>query len=229
MKNWIVIGSLIFLAVNFIACKEDDVETDTVIESDFQKDVNGWSAGYALYKDANKDSVKFVSGRNKLESPLDTTHYGFKVQGRNDEDSLFLYAKKKVSGLNSSKTYLLYFSVDLASSYPDTANGAGRLGNLKVGASANEPKEVRDTVTKYNRATIGKGLWNVDGNEMGILGNLSNTATTSGYKLIGYNNNAKPVAIKPNAQGEIWLCVGADTRFKGTTTVFFDRIKVTIR
>lgn len=227
MKNWIVIGSLIVLASNFIACKDDDVETDTVIESDFQQDVNGWVGGYALYKDANKDSVKFVNGRDKLVSPLDTTHYGFKVAGRNDEDSLFLYAKKKVSGLNSSKTYLVYFSIDLASSSPDIANSAGRLGNLKVGASVDEPKALASA--GYNDITIKKGLWNVDGKEMVILGNLSNTATTAGYKLIGYNNNAKPVTIKPNAQGEIWLCVGADTRFKGTTTVFFDRIKVTIR
>lgn len=229
MKKWMVWGSLVLLTANFFACKEDDVETDTVIESNFEQDVNGWSGGYALFKDSNKDSVKFVSGRNKLVSPLDTTKYGFKVEGRNDEDSLFLYAKKKVSGLNSSRTYLVYYSVDLASSYPDTANSAGRMGNLKVGASADEPKAVRDTVTSYSRLAIKKGLWNVDGKEMVLLGNLSNTATTSGYKLIGYNNNAKPLEVKPNAQGEIWLSVGADTRFKGTTTVFFDRIKVTIR
>lgn len=229
MKNWMVWGSIVLLTANLFACKEDEVETDTVIESNFQQDLNGWLGDYALYQDANKDSVRFVSGRNRLVSPLDTTNYGFKVEGRNDEDSLFLYAKKKVSGLNSSRTYLVYYSVDLSSSYPDTANSPGRMGSLKVGASVDEPKVVQNTETKYNGIAIKKGLWSVDGKEMVILGNLSNTATTPGYKLIGYNNNAKPLEIKPNAQGEIWLCVGADTHYKGVTTVFFDRIKVTIR
>jgi hypothetical protein len=229
MKNWMVWGSLVLSTASLSACNNDDVETDTVVESDFQENENGWTGHYALYEDAHQDSISFLSGRRRLVSPLDTTRYGFKVEGKNVEDSLFLYVKKKLSGLNPSKTYFVYYSVDLSSGYPDTINSAGRLGSLKVGASANEPLIVKSGGASYNGVAINKGLWNVDGKEMVVLGNLSNTATTPGYKLIGYNNNTKPVAVTPNTQGEIWLCVGADTRFKGITSVLFDRIKVTVR
>lgn len=228
VKKWMV-GVGYALTVSLTACNDkDNFDADTIVESAFEQTTEDWTGEVALYKKGNV-SLSFIAERDTLPSPLDKTKYGFKLEATNTEDSLFLFVKKKVSGLNPNRTYVVYYTVDLVTTYPDTLNSAGKLGTLKAGASAAEPKVILNETTQYYGVSIRKGSPLVEGSEMTILGNLSNTATTGGFKMISLNNSIKPVAVTPNAQGELWLCVGADTRFYGETSIYLDRIKATIR
>jgi hypothetical protein len=60
------------------------------------------------------------------------------------------------------------------------------------------------------------------------LGDIATATNATGYTLVTRNNtmaNSRYVA-KTNADGELWLIVGTDSNYEGTTTVFYNRINV---
>jgi hypothetical protein len=56
------------------------------------------------------------------------------------------------------------------------------------------------------------------------LGNVGNRIDSVAYRSIVRDNANLAVEVKPNAAGEIWLCVGTETTYKGRIQLFFDRI-----
>ena len=37
-----------------------------------------------------------------------------------------------------------------------------------------------------------------------------------------------PIEVKSNDSGELWLIIGTDSGFESTTTIYYNRIKVTV-
>jgi hypothetical protein len=95
---------------------------------------------------------------------------------------------------------------------------------LKAGAAPIEPKTDATTYA-FN---LDKGKGSADGKRMVTLGNVSNDQNKSGYVLVPRGNNDKPVQVEADSNGKIWLCIGIDSGYKGTTLVFFDSIKASI-
>jgi len=198
---------------------------------DFNAGVQGWSGGFTDYAVVQDSAMfEFKLGQTKLPTPLDTTKKGFRIEGMNRSDDLFMFIKTKLTGLAPNTVYDTQFSVDFASMYGDSLAGIGgspaQSVYLKAGATGTEPVKVRNgdmyvlNVDKGNQSTGGK--------DAVLLGDVSigNTGQMQ-YKTINRNNGGgTPLKAKTNDKGELWLFIGTDSGFEGLTTLYYQRVRV---
>ncbi|WP_149242760.1 hypothetical protein [Dyadobacter sp. 32] len=233
MKNYRMWGMLA-MAVAMAGCDMTSNENPNPVqvgEFTFEETDGGWTGGLAEYsKEIDSSSIEFSFRRSALPSAIDTTRHGLRIQSHNRSDDMFMFLKRKVSGLQSEQTYKVYFEIDLGTSYPESSVGIGGSPGssvyLKAGASGTEPARVLDgSFYKFN---LDKGNQSEGGKELTVLGNVANGLTEFKYKLIQRDNLTKPVEAKTDAEGNLWLCVGTDSGFEGLTVLYYDRIRVTL-
>ena len=242
MKAWVGL-SCIALTTLLSACNNDPkLNSVIIVESQFDTGVEKWVADYTGYPDstvanaAKKDSImaakyQFSAIKARMPMLLDSAKYGFKVQSFNKSDSLFTFLKKKVTGLNPGKNYIVSFEIDLGTNYPEKMTGnttpQGGLVYVKAGAVPAEPLKMFNSARKYYTFNLNKGVRSASGTQMFTLGNIANGLDTLRYKLVARNLD-KPISVQANTQGEIWLCVGTDSGYRGLTLLYYDKIKVVI-
>ncbi len=153
------------------------------------------------------------------------------LSGNNHSDDLFMFIKRKVTGLNPNTSYTLVFEVELASNAPKGSVGAGGSPGesvyLKAGASEIEP--VKNVQGDQYVLNIDKGNQSEAGSNATVLGDIATPLTVAEYTLITRNNaspSAEPLIAQSNSNGDIWLMIGTDSGFEGTTTVYYTNVKV---
>jgi hypothetical protein len=228
MKKYLMWAKLVLL-LGLYACsseKRNDVDPIRTMNSEFETGTEGWIGDYALYNQSDSSNVAFVMEKDSLPSAIDSLKFSLRMEGINPGDSIFLFMKKKVPGLNPEKTYKVSFDITIGTNYPNLPDAVGKHINLKAGASPNEP--VKILANKYYTVSIKKGLWNVDGAEMAILGDVVNATGRAVYQLANRNSSSKDITVKPDADGTIWLCVGEDINYTGKTVLYYDSINITL-
>jgi hypothetical protein len=211
--------------------KPDEVGAVKVVESDFESSTDGWIAEFTEYYEVQgTDIFEFDSKLAFLPTPLDTKRQAFMIQSHNRSDDIFMFLKRKVTGLEPNRTYKLTFELDLGTTEPLGYAGIGGAPAesvyVKVGASPNEP--LKKLVDGFYEVTIDKGNQSTNGTEMIGIGDVGNGTETPGYKLVQRSNADKPISVNSDQNGDIWLCVGTDSGYEGQTILYYDRIKVTI-
>jgi hypothetical protein len=142
-----------------------------------------------------------------------------------------MFMKRKITGLTPYTTYAIVYEVELASNAKAGDLGVGGAPGesvyLKGGASSVEPvKIMEDNCFKLN---VDKGNQSTYGDTSVVLGDISVPSSADGYALIIRNNASNddmPLTVRSNSQGEIWLFVGTDSGFEGTTTVYYTKVNV---
>jgi hypothetical protein len=224
--KWAVAALCLFVGA---ACQDNDVDpSDSVVltNSDFRTDTDGWSADVTDYATAQEGIIEFQSGLKALPTPLDVSRKSFMISGHNRSDDLFMFLKKKVTGLKPNQTYIVDFQVELASQYGTNSVGIGGSPGgsvyLKAGVLAAEPKKVKEG-DEYH-LSVDKGAQSAGTAAVPVLGNIGAGDDVTQYKLIE-RNNPQPISAKTNEAGELWLLVGTDSGFEGLTTLYYTKIK----
>lgn len=230
MKN---IGLWLMGLVTVIICgcaADDDKGIYIVSDSyDFSQDLHGWETDFAYYS-VTKSATD--SGGYNLSSEYTSLpeNLGYrkaiKVSGTNVDGKLFMYLRKKISGFKPNTDYTMALEVELASN-ARAGSSEGENVYLKAGAFYMEPKKVieKDTYT----LNIDTGNLNSAGEGVMLLGSIgtnSSNGYSDSYTLATYTSNTQQTAyhIRSNSQGELWLLVGTDSGFLGTTTLFYTKI-----
>ena len=231
LNNW-KWGILALLIIGISSCeKDEDLNSDLIAFSDFKNDADGWTGGFAEYSTSMEGQMEFELNRKNLPSPLDQSQMAMKIEGRNLSDNMFMYMKKKISGLDPNQTYAVNYEIVLASNYPDNSVGIGGSPAtsvfLKGGASPEEPKKYLED--DYYMINLDKGVQSQGGTQMHVLGHVGAGDDIEEYKLITRSNPDDPVEVKPNANGDHWLVVGTDSGFEGKTILYYDRITALLR
>ena len=225
--KWAVAALCLFVGA---ACQDNDVDPGNSVvltNSDFRTDADGWSADVTDYSTAQEGTIEFQSGLKALPTPLDVSKKSFMISGHNRSDDLFMFLKKKVTGLKPNQTYAIDFQVELASQYGTNSVGIGGSPGgsvyLKAGVLATEPKKVKEG-DDY-RLNIDKGNQATGTAAVPVLGTIGAGEDVTQYKLIE-RTNPQPITAKTNEAGELWLLVGTDAGFEGLTTLYYNKIKV---
>lgn len=223
--------SCVALAMVFAwACDKSEVSNNVSVVSSFENGFDGWSVDLAEYNTSMDSSmIEFKYAIEKM--PSDSTKKALRVQSHNRSDDMFMYAKKKISGLDSKKKYEVFFDIELGTYFHANSVGIGGSPGssvfVKAGASSKEPaKYLEGDFYKFN---LDKGNQLEGGKELVTIGDASNGLSEPGFKVVNRNNTSKLVTVKPNEKGEIWLCVGTDSGFEGLSVLFYDKISVSIR
>jgi hypothetical protein len=198
---------------------------------EFKDGQQGWTGDFTGYPASEQDSIEYLLQFAYTDLPANLgSSKGIMMSGHNHNDSLFMFIKKKITGLYPDTEYAMAFEVEFASNAPTGAigvNGApGESVLLKAGASAPEPKKI---VEGNNcELNIDKGNQTIQGEDMIILGDIAVDANTTDFTLITRNNSANytiaPFTARTNSRGEVWLIIGTDSGYKGLTTVYYTRV-----
>ena len=226
--KWAVAALCLLLGA---ACQNDDVTPDgpVTITSDFKTNSDGWTAEVTDYSTDQESDIEFQSGLKALPAPLDSSKKAFMISSHNRSDDLFMFLKKKVTGLQPNQTYKVTFDVELASMYGTNSFGIGGSPGssvfLKAGASATEPKKVKEG-DQYH-LSIEKGAQSEGATTVPVLGTIDAGENITQYKLI-QRSTQQPITVKANDAGELWLLVGTDSGFEGVTTLYYNKIKAVV-
>jgi len=234
MKKWMFLGGMA-LAVSMFGCDDSDDDSNLVLDkeitSDFEKSTDDWTGDFSEYSTAtDTSSLELRFGRTTLPSPLNTKMYGLMLQSHNRSDDMFMFLKRKISGLKANQAYNVTFEIDLGTQYSSGGFGAGGSPGssvfLKAGASAIEPsKKLIDGFYTFN---LDKGLQIEEGKDLMNLGNVTNGLETDTYAIVKRDNLTKPATVTSDANGTIWVCIGTDSGFEGLTRLYYDKIKVSV-
>lgn len=228
MKNrYLIAATLSFLI--FTACKKDKQPQDDnrvrQLNDKFDTSPKGWTVDYADYVLNPEHPDEFEHGINYLPPPLNGNNTGLKISGKNQSDDLFMFMKKKLTGLKPNQRYKVDFEVNFASNAP--SNGIGSGGSpgegvsLGVGFSITEPKKV--VQGNYYRMNISKINQTEDGDDMVVIGNISNGTDVAEYKLLKKTGS---FTGKTDEKGEVWVIIGTDSGYEWITTLYYTSVKV---
>ncbi|WP_026998047.1 hypothetical protein [Flectobacillus major] len=218
----------IFAAATMMACSDDNVSTPTkfILEDKFDTSAQGWVGDFADYPVTDSVFYQLSYSHTKLPAPLDSTKKGLRISGSNHSDDLFMFMKKKVSGLKPNQTYSAKFEVEFASNVPKGLFGVGGSPGESVyfgaGFSAIEPKKEKDN-GYYRIKNIGKISQATDGKDMKVMGNVANDSEEAKYKLV---KRTGTVTGKTDDKGQLWLIVGTDSGFEAITTLYYTKVNV---
>lgn len=199
---------------------------------DFSLGAQCWAAGFSDYHVGADSLLKLTAGVRTLPAPLDTTRQAYFISGRNRSDDLFMYLKRRITGLHPAARYQLRFGVLLATDEPSGCVGAGGSPGesvwLKAGADSIEPVAVVDS-KGWLQLNLPKGNQSVAGGDAVLLGTIDygpGDCINRVYTLKTFDSSATPLETTADGQGNLWLFVGTDSGFEGLTALYYLAISV---
>lgn len=198
--------------------------------SDFTTAMEGWTCGFSDYPQGSEAFYTLQCEQAPLPAELGAGG-GVLMRGSNHSDDLFMYLFRKVQGLAPSKNYLLTARVDIGTDAPADCGGIGGAPGLsvfvKIGASATMPAPVLDN-QGYLRLNLDQGAQSSSGADLKVVGNLGNTFHCPDYTFQAKALTLSGFSVQSGADGSVWVVVGTDSGFEGITTLYYDKITVTL-
>lgn len=196
---------------------------------DFSLQDEGWDGDFSDYPEGDSILYELEFKHDNLPVNLSQTRKGLKLSGFNQSDDLFMFIRRKITGLSPNTTYRVLFNVRFASNAPTGDFGIGGAPGesvvVKVGASTVKPE--KQLTDGYYQMNIDKGNQSQSGEDMFVIGNVGVAPTTSQYtEVYRSNTSANPFGVTSNAQGELWVIIGTDSGFEGTTTLYYTSVNI---
>ncbi|MFN7115223.1 MAG: hypothetical protein ACK4TA_00395 [Saprospiraceae bacterium] len=220
------------LGLFFTACEDDENESALFeFKYDFSTTPNGWTGDFADYPVGEEAFYELSFAHQNLPAPLDTTKKALRIHGSNRSDDLFMFTKKKLTGLAPNTEYTVDFEFEMASNLPISSigigGGPGTATYVKVGASAAEPKKVaRNDFYEFN---LDKGNQAQSGDDAIVVGTLGITGDDFAYTLIKRSNDEQTFKAKTDGEGNLWVFVGVDSGFEGIHTFYITKASIRLR
>jgi len=232
MKSKINLYLIIFL-LTASGCTNTNDDNIIPIQAEFlyqfTQDTEGWIGDFADYPHEGEDFYDLEFEYSVLPSPINETKGSLKISGNNHSDDLFMFAKKKLSGLAPDTSYQLTFNIEFASDVADNMTGVGGSPGesvyIKAGATRVEPAKKLNLSDNYYRMNIDKSNQAQSGKDMIIIGDFSNDTDKNIYTLKKVTNKT-PFLVQTDSNGELWILVGTDSGFEATTTIYYNKIQV---
>ncbi len=200
----------------------------------FESGNEEWRGAFADYPSGREQDFHLAFEHRALPAEAGAPGSGLYLAGDNRSDDLFMFLTREVTGLRPQASYALTFELVLVSNAGSGCAGIGGAPGesvfLKVGASRSEPRVVPDA-SGLLRLDIDKGAQASGGANAQVIGNIANgLSECSGtpFRVITRSNPAAPFLISTDERGALWLLVGTDSGFEGTTTLYYDSIRVVL-
>ncbi len=198
---------------------------------DFSEDHQNFEGGVSDFAVAQSEQHEFTFENTNFQPPLDTFRLAQYMSGINPSDDLFMYMKRKVTGLQPNKIYSVTFMVEFASKVPTNAIGVGGAPGesvfMKVGVTLIEP----DTMIilegePYVVMNIDKGNQSQRGMDMDTIGHVGVNDTTTVWAEKTNDNVDHPFYFTTDNTGSAWIIIGTDSGFESKTELFYSRVTV---
>ena len=205
----------------------------TRLEFDFAQSDYGFVAGFADYpQDYDPSLYQLTNSWQARPANLGGTSALF-ISGVNHSDDLFMYWKKRITGLPPNTSVMLTMEIQLASKKAEGLLGVGGPPGegvtVKAGAVPFEPQAVVDPREGWLRMNLDKGNQSVGGTNMSVIGNVAKPADGNvNYVLLMRHQHGQPLSTITASDGSLWLIFGTDSGFEGLTALYYSRLTVWI-
>ncbi|CAM2008737.1 hypothetical protein [Acanthopleuribacter pedis] len=203
--------------------------TPTSFTFSFDKGDHGFVHGFADYPADNTEVFEFKGGLENLPTPY--SGQGYLISARNASDDLFMYLKRRIDGLVPGARYDVAIEADFLSNAGTGCAGIGGAPGesvtVKFGAVNREPVALRGP-DAFVTMGIDKGNQTQDGSEMKAVGDVATDADCSGSVFGEKSLTLASHQVEADAWGRIWVIVGTDSGFEGTTDLYYRAIEVSL-
>lgn len=198
---------------------------------DFSIDDRQFVGGVSDFGVDQSQQHQFTFDNRPLPSPLNTQQNAQYLSGINPSDDLFMFMKRKITGLQPNTIYEVTFNVEFASIYPTNAIGVGGPPGegvtMKAGLTQIEPDTmIINKGGSYVSMNIDKGNQSIPGMDMDTIGHVGVSDTTTVYTLKTNDNIEHPFVFTSDPSGEGWFILGTDSGFEAQTSLYFTTITV---
>lgn len=155
------------------------------------------------------------------------------ISGMNHSDDLFMFWKKRITGLPPNTSVTLTMELQLASKYPEGLYGVGGAPGegvwVKAGAVPFDPQAVVDNQDGWLRMNLDKGSQSYGGANMVVIGNVAKPDDgNENYVLLQRHHHGQPLTVTTASDGSLWLIFGTDSGFESETALYYSRLDVWI-
>jgi hypothetical protein len=225
--------ALLVLALG--ACSDADLrDGDRILDVDFTKGLQGWTADFADYPVGEEDFYELAAEYRLLPNSLGANRSAIYLSGNNHSDDLFMYVKRRVTGLVPNHQYEVAFEVEIATAAPSGCAGIGGAPGesvtLKAGASTAEP--LPQDEDGFYRMNVDKGEQSQGGADALALGHIANTRDCEedpAYELKVLDSDDEVLSVTTDGEGAAWVFAGTDSGFEGTTSLYYTRFIAVFR
>jgi hypothetical protein len=218
----------LFMLFAGMSCEKDNGEPKNSLNFSFNDDTQGWTAFFSDYPQGSEEHFQLSFGHAMLPAPLDTTLGALRISGINHSDDLLSMIVRKIDGLQPGRQYDIIFDVEVASNTPSNSVGIGGSPDLAfgVGAIPFAPSNSPD-IEGWLRPNFSSELQSRMSNDtIQMVGTIGVGDDASDYTLIRRGNAASPLRATSNEDGVLWLLIGTDSGFEGTTTLYYRSVKI---
>lgn len=198
---------------------------------DFSTGNQNWQGDFTDYPIGQETFYELAWGWDNLPTPLDSLSKGIFLSGNNHSDDLFMFIRRRVDGLKPNTFYDITFQVTIEDNiFPEQFGIGGSPGEsvfFKVGASTKEPHKV--DIRGFYILNVDKGNQADGGKNAIVVGDLANPLVnpdTPQFEPKVFDNHNNPLRIKTDNKGGLWLFVGTDSGFEGSTLYYIAHISV---
>jgi hypothetical protein len=158
------------------------------------------------------------------------------MSSANRSDDAFMFLTKEIP-VSANERYIISFRIVFASQPGVECGGSGGAPGesvfLKAGASGKKPEVilVSDSSFGHYRVNVDIGNQSVGGDAASVVGTISNNSNNCSSDapfLTVEKTHTHPIPVQSSADGRLWLIVGTDSGFEGTTTLYYKQIEATI-
>jgi hypothetical protein len=222
-----LLSVLLSLMAMSCAMQDEDAISIKTNTFDFNEGENGWKHGFSQYPTAGDSAEAELRYAYTDKPPSLPEGKGLMLSGKSSTPELFMFIKKQLTDLRPETDYTITVNVEVASSAASQSNNVVFPSVfLKVGAVSYEPQTFK-TADKV-LINVDKGAEDEDGSEMLNIGNIIG-ANSIDYNLALKSSSSKnpiPILARTDSNGSLWIIVGTDSNFQGTTTVFYSKVNV---
>jgi hypothetical protein len=115
----------------------------------------------------------------------------------------------------------------ISSTFVGIGGSPGASVFLKAGGSTVEPYSIIENGEVI--MNIDKGNQSEGGSNMKILGTIGIPGNDFTYQLIKRDNLQSPLSVTSDSNGDLWVIIGTDSGFEGTTTLYYNAVEVRLQ
>jgi len=229
--------TLMLVAVAILSgCGSSDDSNNEVIT--FESSAQSFSpvfSGYEASREAedNEAFYQLEGTHQAFPDEYDANNKGWRLQGMNRSDDLFMSIIGYVDGFEPEMDYDIDISASILTNVGSDCYGIGGGGvNIKLGASGIKPENtISDEVESgIYRPNIDKGNQFESGVNALYVGNLSNGIDCNMPEQYALKTMSTPykISVRTDEQGGFWLLAGSDSGFEGLSHYYINRLEVAI-
>ncbi len=202
----------------------------------FEEGLQGWEGDFSDYGFEFADLDSLTYEYRDLPESLNMPGKAPFLSGANSSDDLFMFMKRRLDssfGILPDTLYRIDFYIEFATDSPSGCVGIGgppgEAVRVKAGATTQEPEAVVVDEAYVMNIRKDRGLDPDEKLDMVTIGHVGNTISDCHdwiweIKTLEYEG----FEAQTDENGELWLIVGTDSGFEGTTSLYYTSIEAVL-